>query len=304
MQKISEVDITVIILVFNEKLHIERCLNSIKKITTSIIVVDSYSTDNTVEICKSLNVKVYQNEFINQANQFQWALDNCLIDTQWVMRLDADEYLTDELVSEIFNKLNLLSTSVTGIILKRRVYFMNTWIKNGGYYPTKLLRIWRNGFGSVEQRWMDEHIKLSEGISIEFFHDFIDHNLNNISWWTQKHNDYSTREAVDILNKKYRIFNEDSINKNGRQQDQKKRWYKDNLYINLPKFIRAFGYYIYRYVFLFGFLDGYPGIIWHFLQGFWYRFLVDAKIYQIEYLAKEKNKTIVQILEEDFNFKI
>jgi glycosyltransferase involved in cell wall biosynthesis len=298
--------VTVIILTFNEQMHLERCIQSCLPFAQEILVIDSFSTDQTLAIAERLGAKVYQNPFVNQAIQFQWALDNCPTTGDWLMRMDADEYVTPELATEILTRLAAVPNDTTGIFLKRQVHFMGRWIRHGGYYPTKLLRIWRTGIGSIEQRWMDEHIRLSEGKSLEFQYDIIDDNLQNLTWWTQKHNSYATREAVDLLNKKHNIFKEDSIHKqlNSKQQNEKKRWYKDNIYVSAPPFLRAFAYFIFRFFFQLGFLDGRPGVIWHFLQAFWYRFLVDAKITQIEYLAKTTNRTIREVLEQDFQFKL
>jgi glycosyltransferase involved in cell wall biosynthesis len=301
---LTKTNISVIILTFNEELHIERCIKSLSSVVSQIFIIDSFSTDNTVSIATKFGAKVYQNKWINYAAQFQWGLDNCPITTEWVMRMDADEYITPELGKEIIEKLGRIDMSNTGILLKRQVHFMGRWIKHGGYYPIKLLRIWRNGVGSIEKRWMDEHIKLSHGKTIEFQNDLVDNNLNNLSWWTEKHNSYATREAIDLMNKKYNLFKEDTINKSGKQQDEKKRWYKDNLYARSPRFLRVFLYFIFRYILLLGFLDGKPGLIWHVLQGFWYRFLVDAKITQIIYLSKQNNKSIQQVLEDDYGVKL
>nr|HPN72053.1 glycosyltransferase family 2 protein [Saprospiraceae bacterium] len=155
--------ITAIILTYNEQIHIERCIKSLQKITNKIIVVDSQSKDKTLGICEELSVQVYQNPFVNQAQQFNWALENCDISTDWVIRLDADEYLTDELAKEIIPAINSATENTTGFYLKRRVYFMGKWIKYGGYYPTKLLRIWKKNCGKYENRWMDEHVILEVG---------------------------------------------------------------------------------------------------------------------------------------------
>lgn len=298
--------LTVIILTYNEHLHLERCIGSVLPIASNILVIDSFSTDDTLAIAERLGARTYQNPFINQAVQFQWALDNCPIDTEWVMRMDADEYVTPELRVEINQSMHTLPENITGIILKRQVHFMGKWIKYGGYYPTKLLRIWRNKTGRIEQRWMDEHIVLLHGDAVEFQNDIVDDNLNNLIWWTNKHNNYSTREAVDLLNKKYSLFNTSNNLLAGVKQEQatRKRWYKDNFYLKMPLFLRAFLYFLFRYFLKFGFLDGKKGLIWHFLQGFWYRFLTDAKIFQIEYLAKQKNKTIIEIIEQEFAVKI
>ncbi|OQY70192.1 MAG: glycosyl transferase, partial [Ignavibacteriales bacterium UTCHB2] len=286
-------ELTTIILTHNEKLHLERCLRSLVKVSDKICIVDSYSNDETLKIADSYGAEVKQNKWINYAKQFNWGLENFNIDTKWVMRFDADEFLTKELAKEIKEKLPKFEKDITGIVLKRRVYFMNRWIKHGGYYPTNLLRIWRNGKGICEERWMDEHIKITEGKTITFDNDFIDDNLNNLTWWTTKHNNYATREAIDLLNIKYKFLKSESINAElSQQQDKRKRWVKENFYTYIPLFLRPFLYFIYRYIFRLGFLDGKAGLIWHFLQGFWYRFLVDAKIYDIERRAKKENKTI------------
>lgn len=296
--------ITVIILTYNESIHLKRCISSVLPISEKVIVVDSYSSDDTIKIAKSLGAEVYQNPFVNQAKQFQWALDNCKISTEWMMRLDADEFLLPELCNEIKVKLPKLSKDINGVYLKRQVHFMGQWIKYGGYYPTKLLRVWKVGTATIEQKWMDEHILLKLGNSIELKSDFVDDNLNNLEWWTQKHNKYSTRELIEYFNDKYNFFDSESISIDGKTQESIKRKNKVKYYNKAPLFIRAFLYFIYRYFIKLGFLDGKKGLIWHFLQGFWYRFLVDAKIYQIEYLAQKYNKTIKQVIEEDFGIKI
>lgn len=298
--------LTVIILTYNEDIHLARCIRSVLPVATKIIVIDSYSSDNTVEIAEQLGAAVYKNTFVNQAVQFQWGLDNIVIQTPWIMRIDADEYLTPKLANEIAGRLPLLEAGVSGVVLKRQVHFMGRWIRYGGYYPTKLLRIWRNGTGRIEQRWMDEHIKLSEGRTVEFEHDFVDDNLNNLTWWTNKHNNYSTREAVDLLNREFDLFEEDTIlgSGGGNGQDKRKRWYKDNIYVKMPLFLRAFAYFLFRYFLKLGFLDGKAGLIWHLLQGGWYRFLVDAKIYQIKRLAKQQNKSIREILTDNFDIRL
>lgn len=298
-------ELTTIILTHNEKLHLERCLRSLVKVSDKICIVDSYSNDETLKIADSYGAEVKQNKWINYAKQFNWGLENFNIDTKWVMRFDADEFLTKELAKEIKEKLPKFEKDITGIVLKRRVYFMNRWIKHGGYYPTNLLRIWRNGKGICEERWMDEHIKITEGKTITFDNDFIDDNLNNLTWWTTKHNNYATREAIDLLNIKYKFLKSESINAElSQQQDKRKRWVKENFYTYIPLFLRPFLYFIYRYIFRLGFLDGIPGLIWHFLQGFWYRFLVDAKIYDIERRAKKENKSIPEVIRENYGIEV
>jgi glycosyltransferase involved in cell wall biosynthesis len=292
--------LTIIILTKNETLHLIRAIESIKSIATRIVVIDSNSTDNTVTIAKELGAEVFQNNWINYANQFQWGLDNTSINTDWVMRLDADEYIYPELANEINEKLYKLDKNISGIYLKLRVIFMDTWIKRG-YYPMTLLRIWRKDAGNIEQKWMDEHIKLSYGTTSIFDNDMADHNLNNLTWWTTKQNGYAIREAIDRLNRKYNFL--DSKYDTEYISGTKKKWYK-SMYMNLPKFIRPFLYFVYRYIFRLGFLEGKPGLIWHFLQGFWLQFLVDAKIEQIERISKSENKSIKEVIEQNFGIKL
>lgn len=298
--------IALVVLTYNEEKQIARCINSAKGICDEIFIIDSFSTDNTVKIAEILGAKVFQHQWENNhAKQFNWGLENLPIKTEWVLRLDTDEYLTPELATEITQKLSNLGKDITGVILKRRVYFMNRWIKHGGYYPTYLLRLWRYGSGKYEERWMDEHVKLEHGSTITFKNDFVDDNLNNLTWWTNKHNNYATREAIDLLNIKYKFSSTVGIDANlSDAQDKRKRWFKENLYTSIPLFLRPFLYFIYRYIFKLGFLDGIPGLIWHFLQGFWYRFLVDAKVFDIERRAKKENKTIREVIKEHYGLEI
>jgi len=297
-------DISVIILTLNEEKHIERCIKSLQLFAKNIFIVDSYSTDRTVEIAESLGAKVYLNKWPgNHAKQFQWGLDNCSIDTTWVMKMDADEYVLPELSNEITTNLMRLGNDITGIYIKRRVFFLGKWIRYGGYYPTWLLRIWKYDKGHMEQRWMDEHIKLSSGKTVQFENDLVDDNKNNLTWWTEKHNNYATREAVDLLNIIYNFKSYDEVEPNiFGTQEQKKRWLKIK-YAKLPLFLRPIIYFTWRYFLKLGFLDGKAGFIWHVLQGGWYRFLVDAKINEIYFNAGKKRKDIETFLFNEYGIK-
>lgn len=297
--------VSVIILTFNEELNIEKCLTEAKKLTDNIYIVDSYSTDMTLDICTKYGCKIYQNTFITQAKQLNWALENCNFETEWILRLDSDEYFLPELINEIKNKLDSLDKDVTGIFFKRRVYFMDKWIKHGGYYPTLLLRAWRLGRAICEERWMDEHMKLLDGKSIIFENDFVDQNKKNLHWWISKHNNYATREAIEQLNNKYGFLKNEHVKPDlFGTQEQKKRWLKENVYNAMPLGIKPFIYFFYRYFIKFGFLDGFRGFLFHVLQGFWYRFLVDAKVYECEKKSNESGKSITKVLEEEYNIRL
>lgn len=284
-------NITVILLTHNEEKHIARCIKSLQHIASSIFVIDSFSADNTCNIAEQLGAEVYQNKWVNYSTQFNWALQNCPIKTDWTMRMDCDEYLLPELIKEINTKVPQADATTGGFIIKRRVYFMNRWIRYGGFYPHRLLRIWRTGTGTLEDRWMDEHVVLEKGITEALKHDMVDHNLNDLTWWINKHNHYATREMLDLLAIQEHTTSAQNVESSlGGEQYSRKRWIKENLYSKTPLFIRPIFYFLYRYFILFGFLDGFPGLIWHFLQGFWYRFLVDAKLYEQRKNKKIKNE--------------
>jgi len=297
-------DISVIILTYNEEMHLERCILSIKGFAKDIYVVDSHSTDRTVELAESLGAKVYSNKWLNYATQFNWALENIPINTTWVVRLDADEVFTDELCEQFRKRVDMLGESVTGIYVRRKVYFMDRWIRHGNMYPIYLLRIWRYGKGRCEERWMDEHIKLDGGETVKFTGNIIDHNKRSLGWWTEKHNGYATREVIDLLNIKYRLVEATSVKASlFGTQEERKRWLK-LLYAEIPLFVRPFMYFFFRYFCKFGFLDGKEGLVWHFLQGFWYRFLVDAKIYEIRRAGGNNAAGIRQALQSIYSITV
>lgn len=291
-------DLTVIVLTYNEELHIRRCLENIKMFCNKIYVIDSFSTDKTVEICKDLGAVVLQNRWPgNQAEQFNWALDNINIKTEWILRLDADEYLLPELIDELKNRLPKIPENISGVSLKRRHIFLGKWIKKGTY-PVIILRMFRNGKGRCEQRLMDEHLILSEGETITFENDFVDHNLNTLMWWIEKHNNYAIREAVELLDLELNLSHKQSDKEISRKEKDKK------LYIKIPIFIRAFIYFCIRYIIKGGFLEGKEGFLWHFLQGLWYRTLVDAKVFEIKKHCNGNKQEIINYINTTYNIRL
>jgi glycosyltransferase involved in cell wall biosynthesis len=294
--------LTVVILTYNEELHIERAIRSISMIARQVIVVDSFSTDRTLEIAQTFDVSVFQNKFVNQAQQFQWAMEHCPIKSDWVLRLDADEYLEDKLVAEVAARLPYIGENVTGIYLRRKQIFMGRWIKHGDRYPLNLLRLFRVGKGRVEQRWMDEHIVVDSGDTVIFRYDFADANLHNISWWIDKHNKYATREAIEVLLGKYDLLQDDAATVRNALLSQTwfKRIIKETIYNRMPLFWGSTLYFLYRYIICLGFLDGKEGAAYHFMQGFWYRFLVEIKLLELDrelYKLNDKESRL-QRLEE------
>jgi len=275
----GKLSITVIILTFNEEIHIERCIANVAPLAARIIVVDSFSSDRTVEIAKRLGAEVTQRAFKHQADQFQWALDNCRLATDWVLRLDADEYIEPALAKEISERLPSLPETVTGVRLRRKVIFRDRWIRRGGYYPAIFLRLWRTGAACIEQRWMDEYAVLAWGESVTLAANFVDHNLRDINWWVDKHNRYATRQMVDFINREVGLFPiDETMEHRAYSQARWKRFLRNRVFAKTPLYLRSVLYFFYRYVLRVGFLDGKQGFLFHAFQGFWYFLLIDAKI--------------------------
>ncbi len=293
-------DISVIILTQNEEQHIARCIKSLLPFTDKIFVVDSGSTDNTIEIVENLGAKTLFNKWVNHSTQINVGIAANPFNTKWLMRIDADEYVLPELAEEINQTLHSIPDDTTGLYVKRRVFFMNKWIKHGGYYPIWLLRLWRNGAGICEDLWMDEHIKLLHGKAVQLKNDIVDNNLNNLTWWIQKHNQYAILEMIVLLDTKYNFTDAQKVEARlFGTQDQRKRYLKLK-YANLPLFTRPFVYFIFRFVFKLGFLDGTKGLIWHFLQGLWYRFLVDAKMYEMYHRVGKDRTAIIDYFKTEY----
>lgn len=308
----NKLDITTIILTYNEELHIKRCLENVTQVAKEVFIIDCYSKDKTVEIANSLDglndckVTVLQHEWpaTKYAGQFNWALENAPIKTEWVMRFDADEWMMPDLIEEIKQKLPAIKDDVTGIIMNRRHIFWGRWMK-GGIYPVKMLRIWRRGKAICEPRLMDEHMQILEGRIIEFEHDFCDENLHDISWFCEKHIGYAIREAVDLLDIEFNLTGaaETDHNKILEKQAIAKRK-KKHAYAKKPLFWRSFAYFIYRYFLRGGWRDGREGFVFNFLQGWWYRTLVDAKVYEIKNACGEDKNRIIKYVRERYNIDI
>lgn len=279
-------DLTAIILTKDEEKNIEECIASIRGVAKRIVVVDSYSTDRTVEIAGRLGAEVWQHAFLNQAKQFIYAMETVDIRTTWVMRLDADERLTEASAAEIEQLCNEnTETDVNGLVLRFEVTFMGKKLRHGGIYPFRKLLVFKYGRGRMEDRNMDEHIVLTEGRSVEVKNDSRHHDYKDLTYWIDKHNRYASREAMDYF--QFRQAGQDGADSERLDRKAKiKRKIKFGIYYKLPMGLRAHLYYWYRYYGKLGFLDGREGKIYAFLQAYWYRFLVDAKIYE----QKQKNE--------------
>ena len=275
----SQSDITMIILTFNEEAHIGRCINSVKDVVREIIIIDSYSSDNTLKICKKLNVRVYQNKFISYGKQVNWVLKNINIKSKWIFRIDADEYVQKNSLTKITDIISN-KKNISGIIIQRKIKFLNKIINYGLTSPHNTLRIWKTGKGIYPDiDTVDDQVEVKGSIYLSKA-IIIDHNLKSFSDWLTKHRNYAIREGNSYYKEK---INNKLLNKDLSKINKFKKF---NIYYKLPIFIRPFILFVYSYFFKLGFLSGWQGLVFNFFQILWFRFLVDMEIFRLS----KKNK--------------
>ena len=271
-------DITAIVLTKNEEKNIERCLNSVRALCRRMVVVDCGSTDRTVALAEACGAQVYCHEFEYYARQFNWGLDHCDIDPGWVIRLDADEQFPPELCAEIEAEMAAhAGDDVNGMTLEATYFFLGRALTHGS--KKRKLMVFKCGIGRIEDRRRDAHTILSEGRSISLRHNFLHYDFKDLDNFIGRYNWYATREAMDYMDWKNGKTDADVDDPEIAALRRKKY----GVYYKFPKFLRAFLWFNVNYFFRGGFLDGKEGFIYHVLSSFWYRFVVDAKIYEYEH---------------------
>lgn len=294
-------DLSVIILAGNEEIHMKRCLDRITPYAKDVFVIDCYSTDRTVEIAQEYeNVTILQNKWVNYATQFNWALQNAPIKTEWVLKLDADEYLEPALIERMQKELPMISNDISAISIRLKHMFLGKFIK-GGTGKKYMIRIFRKGRAVSENRQMDEHMELTSGKLVVWKEAFYDDNLNNLKWWTNKHNGYAIREAADLLDIEYNLTNNEKNRLEGQAASLRSMKYR---YAKMPLFWRAFIYFFIRYFLKGGMFEGKEGFLWCFLQGWWYRTLVDAVIFEIKQKTGGNKEKIRELLKVEYNIHL
>lgn len=264
--------ISAIIITLNEEKNIGDCLKSISAWVDEIFVVDSGSTDRTIEIAGRYTQKISYHPFENFARQRNWAQDNLPIKNEWVMHLDADEMISPELalsLQDIFSA----KTDSDGIMAPRRTIFNGRWIRFGGQYPVYHIRFFKKSKGRSEERNYDQNYIVS-GTVIKAKGDIINIINPELAEWKSRHRRWAALEAKEISHRRSKKMN---ISLTGNPIGRR-NWLRYNIYYRAPLFIRSFLYFFYRYILRLGFLDGAQGSVFHFWQGFWYRLLVDKEV--------------------------
>lgn len=279
-------DLTIIILTYNEEINLPYALNSVVGWAKRVIVLDSISTDATVKVAETFECEVVQHPFQNYALQRNYAL-GLQIDTEWVLFLDADEWMPQGVKEEISSIIQS-EPDANGFYLKRRMIWLGRWIRRG-YYPTWILRLFRLGKARCEERVVNEHM-IIEGPVGFLQNDFIHHDRKSLSSWVRKHNHYATLEAYELIKRARGERQEEIDARLTGTQSERKRWVRHRIWERMPIIIRPFFYFIYRYFFLGGFLDGREAFIYHFLQALWFPLLIDAKYLELKLKDKTTNR--------------
>ncbi|MBK9337686.1 MAG: glycosyltransferase family 2 protein [Lewinellaceae bacterium] len=276
--------ITVIVLTWNEERNIADCLRSVQDFAGEILVVDSGSTDRTVEIARGFGAVVVEHPFENYSRQRNWALQNLPLHHDWVLHLDADHRVTDKLKNTLQGIFSTaLPDDLNGFMVSRRTIFMGKWIRFGGHYPVYHAVLFRKNKGYCEEKRYDQHFKV-EGKIQKLHGDIVDIITDSLGRFTERHNRWSTLEAEEIA--QGGVPDSDKlVQANAFGNPMQQRRFLKVLYEHMPLFVRPMFYFFIRYFLRLGFLDGRRGLIFHFLQGFWFRFLVDAKVFERKHRA-------------------
>lgn len=273
-------DFSFIILSYNEEVHLPRLLDSIKDLQAPVFVLDSGSTDGTLRICEEFGVQIKQHPFENHPKQWHAALNSFTITTPWTIGLDSDQIVTPELLQQLQQFKNEDYTGINGIYFNRKNFFKGKWIRHGGFYPKYLLKMFRTGIGYSDLNENMDHRFVVPGKTIIWKDGHIlEENLkeNEISFWIAKHNRYSDLVAHEEIERMKLLRSQTVKGKVFGNPDERIAWFK-NIWWKLPLGLRPCLYLFYRMFIRLGILDGKAGILFHFLQGFWFRLIVDVKI--------------------------
>ena len=266
--------LSVIVLTQDEEHHIEACLASVAGWVAEIHVVDSGSTDRTLEIARRFTNQIHHHPFDHYSQQRNWALEHLPLKGEWLLQLDADHRVSSELRAVLEARFARgIAPETNGFLIPRRTVFMKRWIRHGGHYPVYQAVLFRRGRGRCEQRGYDQHY-LVEGQVELLPADIIDEFNEPLSRFVERHRRWAAQEALEI--RSGRTDAQVKPLRNGTPIEQR-RWMRQRYYA-LPPFARAFGYFFWRYFWKRGFLDGVPGLVFHSVQGLWFRLLVDREL--------------------------
>ena len=277
-------DISAVVLCCNEDVNIRHCLQSVHDFC-DVFVVDSGSTDQTVQICREFTSNIYSHEYVNHATQWQWALTELPLHTEWVLALDADFVVSDRLKADLAERLPFLEDDVAGLYVRHRYVFGGGAIRFGGtkQYWLRVVRVKR---ASADTSDLVDFRFVVQGKTERLRSDVTEYNRHDddISTWLRKQDKFSLRLAIEEELRRRRALAWQKAPRFFGNSDERITWLRDR-WLSLPLFVRPVLYFLYRYVLALGFVDGRAGFLYHFLQGWWLRTVVDWKILSMRRLA-------------------
>jgi glycosyltransferase involved in cell wall biosynthesis len=284
---VEQLPISVIVMTNHEEANIGPCLDTIVDWANEVFIVDSGSTDRTLDIASKYTNNIFRHPFENYSRQRNWAQANLPLANEWVCHIDADERVSPELNVELRKFFSGLPRypQINGILVRRHIVFGGRHIRHGGIYPSYTCRIFKKQFGRCEDREYDNHY-LVEGKTLTIEADLLELTARSLFSWTARHNQWAQMEARQLLMGSREDHAVSVQPKFTGSPIERRRWWRSRVYGNSPLFVRSFLYFLARYLFRGGFLDGVPGLIYHVLQGFWFRFYVDACCYELRHPAQ------------------
>ncbi len=278
--------VSAVILTYNEEQNIVACLASLSGWAGEIVVVDSYSTDRTLQWAQRYTSNIHQHPFDHYAEQRNWA-QTLPLQHEWILHIDADERVTPELrhaIEQFF--LSGQAERYHGAMFTRRTVFMGRWMRHGGHYPVYHTRLFKKSKGHCENRLYDQHF-LVEAPVTRLEGDLIDVLTTDLDTWMLRHVRWAGKEAAQSKSKGSSV--EQVVARLFGTPIERRRWLRSRVFGRAPLFTRAFLYFAYRYIVRLGFLDGVEGLIFHFLQACWFRFYIDAKIWESQQRTDRSN---------------
>jgi glycosyltransferase involved in cell wall biosynthesis len=284
----GRVPVSAIVLTHNEESNLAPCLESLAGWVGEIFVLDSGSTDGTLSIAERHGAHVVEHGFETHSRQWLWALQHLPLKHAWVLALDADQRLTRELQEEIvdlFTGDRASLAGVDGLYLNRRQIFRGRWIRHGGYHPKYLLKLFRRDRVRIDEGDLVDHHFYVPGPTRTLKHALVEDNIKeaDIAFWIDKHNRYARLQAqIEALDGRSRALAPRPLG----NPDERTAWLK-RAWARLPLYLRPALYFTYRYFLRLGFLDGKQGFVFHSLQAFWYRLLVDIHLDDLRQQARK-----------------
>jgi glycosyltransferase involved in cell wall biosynthesis len=288
--------VSVFVVTGNEEPNIARCLESVAGWCDDIFVVDSDSTDRTVEISRQYTSQIFNHTYVDHASQLRWAFENLPFKHEWVLFLDADNVVTDRLKELIDAALAKDNGSIHGYYCLHKEYFRDRPIRGMKKWWARLVRRTHAAIDSSEL--VDYGIKI-EGEVGYLYGAIIEDNVKerDIDFWIDKHQRFARRMAAEEVLRRHGLIRWAVDPKLFGTSDQRRVWLK-NAWLRMPLFVRPFLYWLYRYIPTGACLQGTHGLSFTVLQALWFRLICDYKVQEFQWRIEKGQLTPQQLWDE------